>query len=191
MFSCRSCQPLPERGGQGAGDQGVFGGGGGLVEVEGRAVWGGEGGVYILVEKNTKWERVANGVMDGATLAVCGDELVCVGGLKDGGASKEVEVWRGGRWTSMSNMLLGCWHPCVFRIGGRGLVVIGGWCGGGVGLTRDVQVFDGKTWHFGPPLPVGCWCMSAVVHGDLVFVVGGLGMKRAVWSANITDLVRH
>ena len=68
------------------------------------------------------------------------------------------------------------------------MVVMGGY--GGVGL-RDVQVFDGETWHFGPPLPEGCWSMSAVVHGDHVFVVGGVGMERAVWSANITDLVSH
>eukprot|EP00731_Ephydatia_muelleri_P004176 Em0002g352a len=30
--------------------------------------------------------------------------------------------------------------------------------------------------------------MSAVVHGDLVFVMGGVGMARAVWCADIRDL---
>ena len=41
-------------------------GGGGLVEVEGRVVWGGGeyggyGGVYMLDEVRSKWSRVADG----------------------------------------------------------------------------------------------------------------------------------
>ena len=183
MFTSKTCTAVPVRGGRGTLD----GGGGGLVEVEGRAVWGGYGGVYVLDEASSKWEEVADGVRWGATLAVCGGELVSVGGMKDGG-SKEVVVWRGGRWTSMSNMLVGCWHPCVLSISGAGMVLMGG---ASVVELRNIQVFDGETWHFGPPLPEGCWRMSAVVHGDHVFVVGGLGMERAVWSANITDLVSH
>ena len=184
MFTSKTCTAVPVGGGRGAL------GGGGLVEVEGRAVWGGRGEVYVLDEASSKWERVADGVRLGARLAVCGGELVSVGGEKDGdGYSKEVVVWRGGRWTSMSNMLVGCGYPCVLSISGGGMVVMGGY--GVSGVLRDVQVFDGETWHFGPPLPERFWDMSAVVHGDHVFVVGGWGMKRAVWSANITDLVSH
>ena len=185
MFTSKTCTAVPVGGGRGLG-----GGGGGLVEVKGRAVWGGPAGVYVLNEASSKWERVAGGVRLGATPAVCGGELVSVEGVKDGGASKEVVVWRGGRWTSMSNMLVGCWYQCALSISGGGIVVMGGLRGGGV-MLRDVQVFDGKTWHFGPPLPEICCRMSAVVHGDHVFVVGGYGIKRAVWSANITDLVSH
>ena len=184
MFTNETFTAVPVRGGRG--------GSGGLVEVEGRAVWGGERGVYHLGEASSKWERVADDVRWRATLALCGGELVSVGGRKDdGGYSKEVVVWRGGRWTFMSNMLVGCRGPCVLSISGGGIVVMGG-RGGGVGVgLRDVQVFDGKTWHFGPPLPKGCYDMSAVVHGDHVFVMGGRDMERAVWSANITDLVSH
>ena len=185
MFTSKTCTAVPEGGGRGA-----LGDGGGLVEVEGRAVWGGPRGVYVLDDASSKWERVAGGVRVGATLAVCGGELVSVGGVKGVGYSKEVVVWRGGRWTSMSNMLVECCATCVLSISGGGMVVMGGH-DGGVGRLRDVQVFDGKTWHFGPPLPEECWDMSAVVHGDHVFVVGGGGMERAVWSANITDLVSH
>ena len=184
MFTSKTCTAVPVDGGRGGGL-----GGGGLVEVEGRAVWGGRGGVYVLDEASSKWKRVADGVRLGATLAVCGGELVIVGGVKDAD-SMEVVVWRGGRWTSMSDMLVGCWFPCVLSISGGGLVVMGGLVVSG-GWLRDVQVFDGETWHFGPPLPERCRRMSAVVHGDLVFVVGGEGMERAVWSANITDLVSH
>ena len=183
MFTSITCTAVPELGGRGGYD-----GSGGLVEVEGRAVWGGPGGVFVLDKASSKWERVADGVSWGATLAVCGGELVSVGGLKNDD-SKDVVVWRGGRWTSMSNMLVECCGPCVLSISGGGMVVMGG--RGDVGMLRDVQVFDGKTWHFGPPLPERCWLMSAVVHGDHVFVMGGGGMKRAVWSANITDLVSH
>ena len=180
MFTSKTCTAVPVQGGRGTLD-------GGLVEVEGRAVWGGPGGVYVLDEASSKWEEVADGVRYGARLAVCGGELVSVGGV---GCSKEVVVWRGGRWTSMSNMLVGCESPCVLSINGGGMVVMGGHDGVVIAL-RDVQVFDGKTWHFGPPLPERCCDMSAVVHGDHVFVMGGLGMERAVWSANITDLVSH
>ena len=184
MFTSKTCTAVPERGGRG-------GWGGGLVEVEGRAVWGGHDGVFGLDEASSKWKRVADGVRWMATLAVCGGELVSVGGVKDdgGGVSKEVVVWRGGRWTSMTNMLVGCWSPCVLSISGGGMVVMGGH-GGVIGL-RYVQMFDGETWHFGSPLPERCYRMSAVVHGDHVFVVGGGGMEQAVWSANITDLVSH
>ena len=124
--------------------------------------------------------------------------------------SKEVIVWRGGRWSLMSDMLVGCGWSCVVSVGGGGLVVMGGGgglvvMGGGGGLVvmggggdgykdmADVQVFYGKTqtWHFGPSLPKPCSCMSAVVHGDLVFMMGGAGMATAVWCANINDLVSH
>ena len=188
MFSCKKCQPVPVKGGRGKL-------GGGLVEVEGRAVWGVPDRVYVL--DGAKWKKMADGVRDRARLAVCGGDLVFVGGLKDDGGyskhdgySKEVVLWRRGRWTSMCNMLVGCGYTCVVSISGGGMVVMGGQRDDGSSL-RDVQVFDGKTWHFGPPLPERCYSMSAVVHRDQVFVMGGWGMKQAVWSANITELVSH
>ena len=90
----------------------------------------------------------------------------------------------------MSNMLIGCMFPCVLSISGCSLVVMGG-RGNDIGRLSDVQMLDGKTWHFGSPLPEGCWDMSAVVHGGLAFAMGGRNMERAVWSTNITDLVSH
>ena len=183
MFHFETCENVPVLGGRG-----VYGG---LVEVEGRVVWGGLGGVYRLDDKD-KWKRWTDGVEYGATLGVCGGRLVEVGGLKDGVCSKKVMVWRGGRWSLMSDMLVGCGRSCVVSVGGGGLVVMGGY-GDGVKDLADVQVFDGKTqtWHFGPSLPKPCRLMSAVVHGDLVFVMGGDGMARAVWCANVNDLVSH
>ena len=177
MFRFETCENLPVRGG------------GGLVEVEGRVVRGGGGGVYRLEED--KWKRWTDGVEGGATLGVCGGLLVKVGGFKGGVYSTKVMVWRGGRWSLMSDMLVGCRRSCVVSVGGGGLVVMGG-IGDGVFLA-DVQVFDGKTqtWHFGPSLPKPCVAMSAVVHEDLVFMMGGGGMARAVWCASINDLVSH
>ena len=189
MFTYQTCAAVPERGGRG-----VWGGdGGGVVEVEGRVVWGGGrvlgggGGVYRLDEVSSQWERLAGGGW-GGTLAVCGGEMVSVGGYV---GSKWVTVWRRGRWTSMTEMLVACRRSCVVSVSGGVLLVMGG-VGEGGRFLNDVQIFDGRTWHMGPPLPRPCWDMSAVVHGDLVFVMGGSGdMKQAVWSANITDLVSH
>ena len=184
MFTSQTCTTVPERSGR------DYGYGGGVVEVESRVVWGGGlGGVYRFDEVSSEWVRLADGVR-GATLAVCGGDLVSVGGYMVGVYSKEVRVWRGGRWTSMPEMLVGCWSSCVVSGSGGVLLVMGG-VGDGPRFLNDVQIFDGRTWHMGPPLPRPCWDMSAVVHGDLVFVVGGWGMERAVWSANITDLVSH
>ena len=78
MFHFESCENTPEEGGRAYG-------GGGLVEVEGRVVWGGvAGGVYMLEDKD-KWKRWTGG------------SFVAVGGWKDGGVdSKKVMVWRGG-----------------------------------------------------------------------------------------------
>ena len=183
MFHFETCEKVPVRGGRGYG--------GGLLEVEGRAVWGRGGGVYRLEEMD-KWERWTDGVEENARLGVCGGRLVAVGGLKYGVWSKKVMVWRGGRWSLMSDMLVACSRSCVVSVGGGGLVVMGGY-GDGCKYLADVQVFDGKTqtWHFGPSLPKRCWLMSAVVHGDLVFMMGGVGMDTAVWCANINDLVSH
>ena len=168
-------------------------GGGGLVEVEGRVVWGGGGGGVYRLEEEDKWKRWIDGVLYEATLGVCGGSVVQVGGYKDSiVATKEVMVWRGGRWSLMSDMLVGCDGSCVVSVGGGGLVVMGGHVVGPKVLAA-VQVYDGKTqtWHFGPSLPNQCYGMSAVVHGDLVFVMGGWGMATAVWCANINDLVSH
>ena len=184
MLSFATCANVPERGGRGVG--------GGLVEVECRVVWGGYGGeVYMLDEVRSKWSRVADGGAVGGTLAVCGGRLVWVGGVKDGVCSKEVKELRGGRWSVMPDMLVGCWVSCVLSISGVGMVVMGG--SDGVRYLNDVQVFDGgtQTWHRGASLPEPCRAMSAVVHGDLVFVMGGVGMDRAVWCADIRDLVSH
>ncbi|KAL5506820.1 hypothetical protein EMCRGX_G008564 [Ephydatia muelleri] len=187
MLSFATCANVPVPGGRG-----VWYGGGGLVEVEGRVVWGGEdmGGVYMLDEVRSKWSRVADGGEWGGTLAVCGGRLVWVGGRKGGGVmSKEVKELRGGRWSAMPDMLVGCRGSCVLSVSGGGMVVMGG-RGDGWRDLNDVQVFDGgtQTWHRGPSLPKPCWNMSAVVHGDLVFVMGGDGMDRAVWCADIRDL---
>ena len=183
MLSFATCANVPERGGRGDG--------GGLVEVEGRVVWGGDGGVYMLDVVRSKWSRVADSGEWGGTLAVCGGRLVWVGGWKGGGVgSKEVKELRGGRWFHMPDMLVGCGWSCVLSVSGGGMVVMGGW-GDGWGSLNDVQVFDGgtQTWHRGPSLPKPCCAMSAVVHGDVVFVMGGAGMDRAVWCADIRDLV--
>ena len=166
------------------------GGGGGLVEVEGRVVWGGYGAVYMYEEDS--WNKVADGGEVGGTLAVYGGRLVWVGGMKDGVRSKEVKELRGERWSVMPDMLVRCWESCVVSVSGGGMVVMGG-IGDGVRYLNDVQVFDGRTqtWHRGPSLPKPCAAMSAVVHGDVIFVMGGAGMNRAVWCADIRDLVSH
>ena len=149
-----------------------------------------------MYEKD-EWKRWTGDIEYGAILGVCGGRLVAVGGWKDGAYSKEVMVWRGGRWSLMSDMLVGCRSSCVVSVCRGGLVVMGG--RGDGDYSDDVQVFDGKTqtWHFGPSLPVPCASISAVVHGDVVFVMGGDGLRldrglwRAVWCANINDLVSH
>ena len=186
MLSFTTCAKLPVPGGRG------YGGGSGLVEVEGRVVWGGYGGVYTLDEVQSVWSRVADRGEEAGTLAVCGGRLVWVGGLKDGGNNKDVMELRGGRWSHLSDMLVRCRLSCVVSVSGGGMVVMGG-LGNGVRRMNDVQVFDGETqtWHRGPSLPKPCCLMSAVVHGDLVFVMGGAGMERAVWCADIRDLVSH
>ena len=190
MLSFATCADVPVYGGRG------LGGGGGLVEVEGRVVWGGGfgggcGGVYMLDEVRSKWSRVADGGGEVGTLAVCRGRLVWVGGWKCGVMSKEVKELRGGRWYDMPDMMVGCYGSCVLSVSGGSMVVMGGW--GDRGGLNDVQVFDGgtQTWHRGPSLPKPCAAMSAVVHGDLVFVMGGVGMDRAVWCADIRDLVSH
>ena len=186
MLSFATCANVPERGGRG-----VLGGG--LAEVEGRVVWGRYGGdVHMLDEVRSEWSRVADGGERWGTLAVCGGRLVWVGGVKGDVMSKEVKELRGGRWSHMPDMLVGCRWSCVLSVSGGGMVVMGG-VGDGDRLLNDVQVFDGgtQTWHRGPSLPKPCWLMSAVVHGDLVFVMGGWGMDRAVWCADIRDLVSH
>ena len=167
--------------------------GGGLVEVEvdgaRRLVWGvGGGGIYIYEEAS--WKRVADGGEIGARLAVCGRRLVAVGGHKDSVYSKRVMVWRERRWTTMSYMLVGCSWPCVCSLGVNGLLVMGG-LGEGEKRLNDVQVFNGETWQFGPSLPQSCRAMSAVVLEDQVYVMGGYSMDRAVWCANISELVSH
>ena len=161
------------------------------MEVEGRVVWGGLG-VYRLDEVNSKWERLAGGSEWRATLAVREGELVSVGGFNGVGGvySKEVKVFRGGSWTSITEMLVGCRSSCVVSVSGGVLLVMGGY-GDGLRDLNSVQIFDGRAWRMGPPLPRPCTDMSAVVHRDMVFAVGGYGMERAVWSANITELVSH
>ena len=185
MLSFKTCEKAPEQGGRGG-----IGDGGGLVEVESRVVWGGRGGVYMYEED--RWSRVAVGGEYMGTLAVCGGRLVWVGGWKDGVCSKEVKELRGGRWSAMPDMLVGCGWSCVVSVSGGGMVVMGG-RGDGWRDLNDVQVFDGgtQTWHRGPSLPKPCYRMSAVVHGDVVFVMGGYDMDRAVWCADIRDLVSH
>ena len=188
MLSFATCADVPERGGRGWN-------GGGLVEVEGRVVWGGGGyggGVHMLDEVRSKWSRVADGGEWRGRLAVCGGRLVWVGGLKGGVTSKEVKELRGGRWSHMSDVLVGCRRSCVLSVSGGGMVVMGG-LGDGERLLNDVQVFDGgtHTWHRGPSLPEPCYLMSEVVHGDMVFAMGGGGMAKAVWCADIRHLVSH
>ena len=85
------------------------------MEVEGRVVWGGFGGVYMYEED--RWSRVAVGGEVLGTLAVCGGRLVWVGGLKVGGVrSKEVMELRGGSWSVMPDMLVGCCVSCVVSV---------------------------------------------------------------------------
>ena len=102
---------------------------------------GGGGKVYVLDGKD-QWKRWTDDVERGATLGVYDGRLVAVGGVEDGGVrSKKMMVWRGGRWSHMSDMLVGCKWSCVVSVGGGGLVVMGGIGDGGSRLAA-VQVFD-------------------------------------------------
>lgn len=163
---------------------------GGLLEVEGRIIWGrGEVGGVFWLDENSGWERMSD-VDSGARLAVCEGKFVCVGGYKDHAFSKKVMMLRGEEWTLMPDMLLGCVRSCVVGVGGERLIVMGG-KGDRWRDFDDVQIYDGKEqiWHKGPSLPERCWAMSSIVHGDLIFVMGGEGMDRKVWCANVNDLV--
>ena len=154
MLSYTTCAKVPVPGGRG-----VWGVGGGVVEVEGRVVWGGYGGgVYMYDEAESEWNIVADGSELGSTLAVCGGRLVCVGGVKDGVCSKQVMELRGGKWSHMPDMLVGCEMSCVLNVSGSGMVVMGGY-GDGWRRLNDVQVFGGETqtWRRGPSLPQPCW----------------------------------
>ena len=187
MFSFQTCAKVPEYNGRGS-----LRGGGGPLEVGGRVMWIGGSNIYILDEVKSKWEKAANSSEFRSTLAVCEGRLIALGGYGNGMYSKKIMELRGERWSLMSEMLLGCTGPCVVTVGGGGMVVMGG-IGDGHKQLRDVQVFDGRTqtWHRGPSLPQPCRGMSVVVHGDLVFMMGGWGMDRAVWCADIRDLVSH
>eukprot|EP00731_Ephydatia_muelleri_P021692 Em0014g283a len=189
MLRFNICTNVPESGGRSCGD-----GGGGLVELDGRVVWGVQQRLYSYDQVNSKWDRMADGGGDlGARLAMCGDQLVLVGGWDGSVNSKKVKVFNEGKWSTMPevipDMLVGCECSCILSVSEGGMVVMGGLGVGGRDVN-DVQVFDGKakTWHKGPSLPLPVRSMSAVVHGDLVFVMGGWGMKRAVWCAKICDL---
>lgn len=184
MFHFETCEKVPEKDGRG------LDGGGGLVDVEGRVVWGREG-VYWLDELEHRWKRWTD-VVSGGTLGVCGNHLVCVGNRKDGISSKKVMVWKGREWTFMSDMLIGCSQSNVVSAGEDGLVVLGG-RDDDLRRLSAVQILDGKTqtWQIGQPLPQPCYGISAVVHQGLIFMMGGVGMDRAVWCANVSDLVSH
>ncbi|KAL5475152.1 hypothetical protein EMCRGX_G027217 [Ephydatia muelleri] len=189
MLRFNICTNVPESGGRSCGD-----GGGGLVELDGRVVWGVKLGLYSYDQVNSKWDRMVDGGGDvGARLAMCGDRLVLVGGWDGSVNSKKVKVFNEGKWSTMPevipDMLVGCECSCILSVSEGGMVVMGGLGVGGRDVN-DVQVFDSKakTWHKGPSLPLPVRSMSAVVHGDLVFVMGGWGMKTAVWCAKICDL---
>ncbi|KAL5508911.1 hypothetical protein EMCRGX_G004174 [Ephydatia muelleri] len=186
MFSFQTFEKVPQLHSQ----RSLHHGFGGLVEVEGTIVWSGGKDAYRLDKKNSKWITFADSSKTEMTLAVCRGRLIALGGYDNGMHSKKVMVFREGRWSLMSEMLLGCTGPCVVSIGGGGMVVMGG-IGDGDKPLRDVQVFVGRTqtWHKGPSLPQPCRGMSAVVHGDIVYVMGGWGMDRAVWCANIRYLL--
>ena len=189
MFSYQTYSSVPVQGGRFLVGQGWEEGVGVLAEMDGRIVWGGDNGTYVFDKNCNKWERLADSSECKATLALCGGCLVCIGGVASG--SNKMMVWRDGKWIFMAEILERCWRSSVVTcgVGGCDLVVMGGILP--KGRSDVVQVFDGKTktWHKGPPLPLPCWAMSAVVHEDQVFVMGGHGMDRAVWWANITDLV--
>lgn len=163
------------------------------MEVDGLVLWGSAwGNVYSLDELNSKWKRVAFDGEYGAPLAVCGRNLVSVGSYNNGVYSKKVKVLRGDRQSFMPDLLVGCAWSSVVSVSGGGLVVMGG-TGDGDRLLDVVQVFDGKTqtWHKGPSIPLPCSRMSAGVHGDLVFLMGGEDMERQVWCTDICELVSH
>lgn len=196
MFHFKQCAPVPEQGGRGYCGPGWRPVGfGGLVKADSKILWRGErGGMYDFDVDNSKFEKIAG---DGGgccgTLAVTGKNLMCVGGLYNNGkCSNEVMLWSKVEWATvigMKNMPVACWKSCVVDVDSKYMLVIGGV--GNLGRLNSVQIYnhETQTWHMGPPLPLPCWATSAVVHGGLVYVMGGLGMDRAVWSANITDLV--
>ena len=201
MFHFEACSTISDYG-QG----GHRKGGGGLVEVEGRVMWGSLDAVYKLVEQTGNWVKVTTKASE-ATLAVCGGRLVAIGGMdafeKHGilipRCSMEVLVWDPKDWNGMGKWshltyVSGCLRACAVGIDGGGLVVMGG---GVIGYYKKpldrVEVFDGQEadMHRGPSLPKPRWGMSGAVHDGVIYLMGGTLMGRSVWSANISDLVKH
>ena len=165
---------------------------GGLVELDDEVKWGGAGGVYGFDKKYSSWRIVADDCGGGATLAVYGKELVAVGSEKGGSVGRtRMRMWRNWEWETISHMPVGCRFPSVVSVDGDGLIVMGGEGKDIWHRLSDVQVFDGKTntWSIGPPLPRPCVAMSAVVHKDTVIVMGGGGMGKSVWCADVRKMV--
>ena len=193
MFHFQGFVQVPKSGGRSygtAGSRSWYGCGGGLVKVKGDIVWGvGGGDVYALNEVNNIWNGSDGGGKYGeygARLAVFEEKLVFVGGMLKS-KSVMVETERG-RWSSLPDMLVGSRQSCVVSVGAGCMVVMGGY-GDYSHYMSDVQVFDGKVWHHGPPLPHPCEAMSAVVHEGQVYMAGGWGMGKSVWCTNASELV--
>ena len=189
---------MPKSGGRWygtAGNRSWYGCGGGLVKVAGNIVWGvGGGNIYTLLKSNNTctWKSSLGCGEYGARLAVFKEtkvleKLVFVGGMFKSKSVMVAEI-ESGKWSSLPDMLVGSRQSCVVSIGAGCMVVMGGY-GDYSHYMSDVQVFDGKVWHHGPPLPQPCEAMSAVVHEGRVYVAGGWGMGKTVWCTNTSELV--
>ena len=165
------------------------------MEVNHVLLWQRSSAIYSI--NDGKWLTSSNWNEDVdkmATLAVTGGNLVAVGSSR---YENVVKVMKESTctWTKMKDdMKMGCNCCCVVSVGEAGLLVMGGlFCDEDEGEKKlsCVQVYDGKKWAFGDSLPEECHSMSAAVHGDLLFLMGGNGMNKEVWCTNTKDLVRH
>ena len=125
------------------------------------------------------------------------NQLVLVGGYKDGHPIKMLGVWRADRkeWTypypdmhtARSNCSAASYTPWL---------IVGGGLGESDHDLDSVEVLntDTKQWYAAAPMPIPTYQMKTAVVGDVYYAMGGfnkMGSADKVYSVSIQALKRH
>ena len=143
-----------------------------------------------------KWSELPKCPHIDFALVVVNGVLTAVGGCdSSGNTNKLLSLVGEGKWVEqLPRMPTKRYHTAAV-CSGKTLVVIGGYCNGGGGRLKTVEVLDVDSlqWFITSELPHPLTQASATVCGDNLYLVGGLdgsGVTKSVLTCSLSALVQ-
>ena len=140
---------------------------------------------YRFIHGDEQWSQLPDNPNEHFGLGVVYGHITCVGGRNNGAPTNQ--LLREG-WLETFSSMPTPRHDTACVTMEQTLVVAGGWdTNAALNSTVGIMQFSKRQWTTAIPLTQECWCSSASIYGDSLYLADVVSSK-SVFSCSLSDL---